>query len=411
MKRIKMVLKILILFAAISIPLHSVIMVKADSGWDTSYGGGGSSWGGGGSSYGGGGYSYSYGGYDHSWSSSSSSYHSSGPSRPLTLYEKMSVAITFHYFILGIATIGLFSEKKFGSSGALFFLILIATPFILWGLISANNTLAEILMNDSLYVAIFFVIHTLLCTLSLYIIKKTVGDEMPVEAVLAGVAGFFSLFCYWILLFADLVALGLAYVVFFITNNKGLKKKYEPWYCHDLDESDLKKYFPEDTLNSMKDKVFDIFVKVQMAWMNFDNDALNELCTDELATTYIGQLTSLKVKNGQNIMKNFKRLKCNITSVMENDNIIVINAAMRVQFYDYVINVKTRKVERGKKYRRVCNDYRLVYHVYKHLIDGKLKCPKCGAMIVPNKSGVCEYCHTIISYTNDKMMLAKKEKF
>ena len=114
------------------------------------------------------------------------------------------------------------------------------------------------------------------------------------------------------------------------------------------------------------------------------------------------------MKKDQNIMNGFKPLKSNIVGIREKDGIITIDYALRVKFRDYVINVVSKKVDRGQKHFRICNDYSLVYVVYGHLIDGKLKCPHCGAMIVPNKEGICEYCRTKVSFTNDKIILSKK---
>jgi uncharacterized OB-fold protein len=50
----------------------------------------------------------------------------------------------------------------------------------------------------------------------------------------------------------------------------------------------------------------------------------------------------------------------------------------------------------------------MLFIVNKKLVNGKLKCPKCGATITPNKEGICEYCRTTVAMTNNKMVLSKK---
>jgi uncharacterized OB-fold protein len=62
----------------------------------------------------------------------------------------------------------------------------------------------------------------------------------------------------------------------------------------------------------------------------------------------------------------------------------------------------------GYKHIKVHNIYEMVFAVNKKLIDGKLKCPKCGATVTPNSEGKCEYCRTTIPMTNNQIMLAKK---
>ena len=93
MKRMKLWLKILILMAAVMIPLQSVVMVKADSGWDSSYGG--SSFGG--SSFGG----SSFGSSSSSWGGSSYGGGSSGSisnAGPVMIIF-CTLFISIHYFV------------------------------------------------------------------------------------------------------------------------------------------------------------------------------------------------------------------------------------------------------------------------------------------------------------------------
>ena len=39
-----------------------------------------------------------------------------------------------------------------------------------------------------------------------------------------------------------------------------------------------------------------------------------------------------------------------------------------------------------------------------------MKCPRCGAIIKPNKEGKCEYCRTTLAMTNNKIVLSKKNR-
>ena len=310
MKRIKVVFKLLILFAAITIPLHSVVMVKADSGWDSSYGGGG------GSSFGGS--SYSYGGYSsYSWGSSSV-YDGAGNGQGdpvLALITTIILFIIFGYAIYEFIKFDKIMEKK--------------------------KIEQEEKYNS-------------------YVVKYSNMDQMD--------------------------------------------------QYHDISEEQLQKCLPGEDLESLKSKLFNIYKDVQIAWMNFEYDKLKELCTDELATTYIGQLEMLKVKKGQNIMSDWSLDGIRINKITDNDGVVTIYSIVDTRFYDYVINIENGLVNRGYKNIKVHNIYNMEFVVDKRIMNSEVKCPKCGATVIPNKEGKCEYCRTVLSNTNDKIVLSKKNR-
>ena len=407
-KRLKIVIILLFVFGFIT--LSNASITHADSGWDTGYdGGGGSSY-----SYGGGGSSYSYSyssnySYNRSytWSSSSNSYSHSGKSKPMSLVERLVYSFGFHYFFVYIISFGCYIESKKKNINGYFYLLLYASiPLACWlDYLVANGLYNSI--DESVLLILAFVVHTIAIATSTLTLKKS---EMgfPVELILVGFTIIFAMIVRWYFLFANLIGLAIGYVIYGLTKDSPGKRRLKPWNYVDLPDDIIKKYLPDETAVSLKKKLYNSFVDVQMAWMNFDYDSLRNLCTDELATSYIEQLKSLNIKKGQNIMKKFKPLESNVIGIREKDGIITIDYALRVKFYDYVINTVSKKVERGNKHHKICNDYSLVYVVYNHLIDGKLKCPHCGAMIVPNKEGICEYCRTKVNFTNDQIILSKK---
>ena len=308
MKRIKVVLKLLILFAALTIPLHSVVMVKADSGWDSSYGGGSSF---GGSSFGGSSWSSgSSWGSSHSWGGSSSSGGSSNSSDALFGWVFIIIVVIIFYILF-------FSDKSkwMGSSSDKF-------------------------------------------------------DELIAKY-----------------------------------NNYNQLDLYQ-----DITQAELEKCLPGENLETLKTKIFDIYKDVQIAWMNFEYDKLKELCTNELATTYIGQLEMLKVKKGQNIMSDWSLEGIKINKITDNDGVVTIYSIVDTRFYDYVINVENGLVNRGYKDIKVHNIYNMEFIVDKRITNSEVKCPKCGATVIPNKEGRCEYCRTILSNINGKIVLSKKNR-
>ena len=131
-----------------------------------------------------------------------------------------------------------------------------------------------------------------------------------------------------------------------------------------VEEEEIKELLPNETRDSLLDKLTQKFIDVQNAWMNFDYDALKNLCSDELFNTYKAQLETLKLKKAKNIMTAFDMVEIKITNAtIENDNII-LTAYLCINFYDYVINTDTKQTIRGTKDTRVHNNYILTFVNY-----------------------------------------------
>ena len=176
----------------------------------------------------------------------------------------------------------------------------------------------------------------------------------------------------------------------------------------DITEEELKKWLPNMTLDYVKQTAYDKFVKIQNAWMNFDNDKLRELCTDELYNTYVADLDVLKLKNGQNIMSDFTLEDCKVTGIKEENGNLTIMVYMRVSFKDYVINQKTKAVIRGTSSSKITNNYMMTFVRITDDTKKIDKCPNCGAKINDVASNKCEYCGSIIVKDSGVFVLSKK---
>lgn len=210
----------------------------------------------------------------------------------------------------------------------------------------------------------------------------------------------------------DVVFLVLAIFVFAIIiiafGSKGTKTSTSSYHYNDISLEDLQKYLPGKTLEQVKKDVFARFVNIQDAWMNFDYDALREYCTDELYNTYVSQLETLKLKNGQNIMSDYQNLDMKITNITSENNVVSLTAYAEIRFHDYVINMKTNEVIRGSKDRLMTNHYLMTFVIKKGDAKSIKNCPSCGAPFEHNASGICEYCGSTIIKEADELVLSKK---
>jgi len=164
------------------------------------------------------------------------------------------------------------------------------------------------------------------------------------------------------------------------------------------------------TLDNLKKELFDKFVDIQNAWMEFDYNSMRNLCTNELYNAYKSQLEVLKIKNGKNIMNEFDLQDIKIVNMHEEGNQIVVDVFMKVSFFDYVIDTKTDKVTRGKKDQKITNSYMMTF-IKGNNSDSSLlvKCPSCGAETHVNTTGTCEYCRSVIVKDANEFVLSKKK--
>ena len=155
---------------------------------------------------------------------------------------------------------------------------------------------------------------------------------------------------------------------------------------------------------SLIEKLYEIYIDTQIAWMNFDYDKLKENLTDELYNQYVMQLDTLKVKNEKNIMSDFELKDIMFTNLITNNNTRKIIIELLVEFYDYI--EKSGKVVRGTNNRKVIQHYEMVF-----VLDTKenKKCPSCGQDISNLSDNECPSCHSKIALQNNNWKLSKKE--
>ena len=172
------------------------------------------------------------------------------------------------------------------------------------------------------------------------------------------------------------------------------------------DINKLKEILSNFTEEEFKQEAYDIYQKVQIAWMNFDYDNMRKSVTDEMYNMYKSQLTTLSVKKQTNIMKDFNLLGVNIRGMEIKDNIISLTVIMQVECYDYIVD-KNNKVVRGTDKRKVIYNYAMTFN--KGISEKPNKCPNCNAPLENVNSSKCPYCDSVIISENYDWVLAKKQ--
>ena len=172
-----------------------------------------------------------------------------------------------------------------------------------------------------------------------------------------------------------------------------------------LPEDYIKKFIPDFDYNKFVSDRFNDYVEIQNAWMNFDYDTLRNKLTDELYNQYAMQLDTMKIKNEQNIMNNYKLLRTYVTGIKEENGNIEITIQMVISLNDYI--VKNGKVIRGSKNRLVTNYYEMKFVCSKE--SSSKTCPNCHAPLNNNASQKCEFCGSIITKNGENWVMTKKQ--
>jgi len=156
---------------------------------------------------------------------------------------------------------------------------------------------------------------------------------------------------------------------------------------------EIQRYFPGFTEKQLISVLYQKFVDVQNAWMNFDYEALEKLCSDELYNSYKSDLEVLKASHGQNIMSDYQMEAANINGIKQEGSVVTIMMYLHASFYDYVINTNNNTIIKGTDKTKVHNQYGLEFIVTRG--ETVTKCPSCGAPLEKGEKE-CSYCHTLI---------------
>ena len=168
----------------------------------------------------------------------------------------------------------------------------------------------------------------------------------------------------------------------------------------------LKEYLPNFNPEEFKNQAYEIYKKVQVAWMEFDYDSMRKSVTDEMYNMYKTQLTTLSVKKQTNVMKDFGLLGFNIVGMEIKDKTVSLTVTMQVECFDYIVN-KEGRVLRGTDKRKVIYNYALTFN--KGISEKQNKCPNCGAPLENVNSSECPYCNSVIISENYDWVLSKKQ--
>lgn len=201
------------------------------------------------------------------------------------------------------------------------------------------------------------------------------------------------------------IAVAIVIAIIYFSNNKYKKEIINKALNSKLELLDVNK-FPNE--KQLEIQAFNIYKEIQFAWMNFDEERMRRLTTDEMYNMYLMQMNTLKVKHEKNLMYDIKYLGSSIIRRTEDNGQETIVMNMQVMCYDFIIDTTTNKVVRGMANKRNIYSYELTFVKTKESKELDI-CPQCGAPVEGNNSGVCQYCKSTLINSNYTLVLSKKE--
>ena len=195
-------------------------------------------------------------------------------------------------------------------------------------------------------------------------------------------------------------------IVIIQSSGKG-KNKGNYYYMKLMTQDEIDKIDPSIKIDETMDYVFDLFVKEQMAWMNFDYDGLRELLSDELFNVYKMQLETMEAGMEKNIMADIVKVDGGIISIRKTDLTEELQVKLHVRMKDYIINTATNKPKHGSPDKIMDNNY--IITLERSRREEITNCPNCGAEIKDAASQVCPFCDSVLVKGSKDFVIVKQE--
>lgn len=156
------------------------------------------------------------------------------------------------------------------------------------------------------------------------------------------------------------------------------------------------------TESSFKTKVDNIFVMLHISLMTDNLKRVEHFINDDVYNKYNEILNNLNSNNERQMFDELNVKSTEIENVEISDTKYIITVKLISRYMDYIIDKETGKFKRGNNTSRVEKENILTFEKRR---DTKVQevvrfCPNCGHPMDVNKSGYCEYCHSIYNQEN-----------
>lgn len=164
--------------------------------------------------------------------------------------------------------------------------------------------------------------------------------------------------------------------------------------------------------SKLKDKISNLYVKMQNCWTKRNIEELRPYFTDALFNQFKTQLESMKKAGRTNYVENIAVLGVDISGYKTDGKNDYIYLSVNTRIVDYTLIDSTGEVVSGSKTAEKFMKYE--YELsrpcgYKTPETEELKsvtCPHCGAAVSVNESAKCPYCDSIIEVSEHDFVIS-----
>ena len=149
---------------------------------------------------------------------------------------------------------------------------------------------------------------------------------------------------------------------------------------------------PSIKIKETMDKVFDLYVKEQVAWMNND---------------YKMQLETMELGMEKNMMEDIVMVDGGIISIRNTDLTQELKVKLHVRMKDYIINTADGKPKHGDPNKIMDNNY--IITLERSRREEIHNCPNCGGELKDNASEKCKYCDAVLVKGSKDFVIVKQE--
>lgn len=171
--------------------------------------------------------------------------------------------------------------------------------------------------------------------------------------------------------------------------------------------SELKRQDPGFSEDAIKEKISNLYVRMQNAWQDKDFEPMRPYMTDALYSQFDRQLQDIIRAETTNYVERISVLGVTLEGWTEDAAHQTLSALVNTRIVDYTVDDNTGKVMSGSKTAEkfMCYRWSLIRSAGVTTPeagkDGEdastLNCPNCGAPLDVNHTARCPYCDSIIT--------------
>ena len=176
---------------------------------------------------------------------------------------------------------------------------------------------------------------------------------------------------------------------------------------------ELIKLDPTFTESNFKSKVDNIFVMLHMSVMKNDLKRVDHFISDNVYKDYERKLNILNNSNQRQMYDELNIKSTDIENVKITEDKYIITVKLISKYLDYIIDKVSEEFISGDNQERIEKTNILTFEKLRNakIQDSVRFCPNCGHSMDINKSGVCEFCHSIYNQEKYDWVLTNIETY